>query len=505
MPNDDPPDIRQRPIKRVVIAGGGTAGWMAAAALSRMLGKLLDIKLVESEEIGTVGVGEATIPTLVTFHRLLEINEQEFMAAAQATIKLGISFENWLDIGHRYIHPFGASGKDHWMAGFQHFWLRGRELGIEGDYGDYCVEHRAAHEHKFAHLPRNGMNYAYHMDASLYAKFLRRFSEGHGAQRIEGKIVEVVTDPESGYITSLKLDGGAEIEGDLFIDCTGFRALLIGKTLNVGFADWSHWLLNDSAIAAQTTSVRDAVPYTRAIAGKAGWQWRIPLQHRVGNGIVYSSRYTSDDEAKQELLSSIEGEVIKDPWPVRFRPGQRLKCWSKNCIALGLAGSFIEPLESTTIHLIQRGITRLLQTFPHVITEAGIDEYNARLDAEIQHVRDFVVLHYHATNRKDTAYWRTVGSMELPPSLRHRVELFRETGSVFHVPLELFAENSWIEVMLGQGIMPKQHHPVADVMTDAELSRFLEGIRGNVDNTVRQLPAHMDYIRSYCPGESPTK
>ena len=496
-------DIAGRPVKRVVIAGGGTAGWMAAAALSRMLGKVLDIKLVESEEIGTVGVGEATIPTLVTFHRLLEIKEQEFMAATQATIKLGISFENWLEREHRYIHPFGVSGKDHWMAGFVHFWLRGREQGIAGDFGDYCVEHRAAREDKFAHLPRGAMNYAYHMDASLYAKFLRKFSEAHGAQRIEGKIVEVVTDEDSGYITSLKLDGGAEVEGDLFIDCTGFRALLIGKTLNVGFADWSHWLLNDSALAAQTTAVRDAVPYTRAIAGKSGWQWRIPLQHRVGNGIVYSSRHISDDEAKQEFLSSLEGEVIKEPWPVRFRPGQRLQCWSKNCIALGLAGSFIEPLESTTIHLIQRGIIHLMQTFPRVVSQPDIDQYNARLSEEIQHTRDFVILHFHLNNRTDTQYWIDYREMTIPATLKHRIDLFRETGRVFHVPTELFAENSWIQVMMGQGIYPKHFHPSADLMGDAELSHFLGQISTDVERTVRQLPTHMDYMRSYAPGGAP--
>ncbi len=500
MPNED---IRHKPVKRVVIAGGGTAGWMAAAAISRMLGRVLDITLIESEEIGTVGVGEATIPTLVTFHRLLEINEAEFMAATQGTIKLGISFENWRDIGHRYIHSFGTTGKDHWMATFQHFWMRARDAGIASRYEDYCVELRAAEEDRFAHLPRQGMNYAYHMDAALYARFLRRFSEGFGARRVEGRIVEVQTDLDSGYITGLKLQDGSLIEGDLFIDCTGFRALLIGKTLNVGFTDWSHWLLNDSALATQTTAVRDAVPYTRAIAGKAGWQWRIPLQHRVGNGIVYSSRHMSDDEARQEFLSSLEGEIIKDPWPVRFRPGQRMKCWSKNCVALGLAGSFIEPLESTTIHLIQRGITRLLNCFPHVITPEIINEYNARLDAELQHVRDFVVLHYAVTNRRDNDYWRTVGTMELPPTLRHRIELFRETGTVFHVPTELFAENSWIQVMMGQGIAPRQHHPVADVMSRDELSHFMSTIRQNVEQTVRQLPSHMDYLRSYAPGAAP--
>ncbi|MET0717802.1 MAG: tryptophan halogenase family protein [Pseudoxanthomonas sp.] len=498
-------DLAQKPIRRVVIAGGGTAGWMAAAALSKTLGKVLDITLVESEEIGTVGVGEATIPTLVTFHRLLEIGEQEFMAAVQGTIKLGISFENWLDVGHRYIHSFGLSGKDHWSAGFQHFWLRGRKEGIASGYEDYCVELKASLVDRFAHLPRGGINYAYHMDASLYARFLRSFSERHGARRIEGKIVDVATDAASGHITSLTLADGSTIEGDLFIDCTGFRALLIGKTLGVGFEDWSHWLFNDSALATQTTAVRDAVPYTRAIAGTAGWQWRIPLQHRVGNGIVYSSRHISDDEAKDEFLTSLEGEVIKDPWPIRFKPGQRVRCWEKNCVALGLAGSFIEPLESTTIHLIQRGIVHLLRMFPQVIAQPDIDQYNEQLDSELQHVRDFVVLHYHLTNRRDTPYWRDIAAMDIPATLKHRIALFRETGRVFRVPDELFAENSWIQVMMGQGVMPQQYHPIADVMSEPDLTRFLGEIRTNVDNTVRQLPAHMDYLRNYCPAPAPVR
>lgn len=499
----DDTDITQRPIRRVVIAGGGTAGWMAAAALSRTLGKVLDITLVESEEIGTVGVGEATIPTLVTFHRLLEINEQEFMAAVQGTIKLGISFENWLDKGHRYIHSFGTSGRDHWSAGFQHFWLRGRELGIASGYEDYCVELRAALQDRFAHLPKGGINYAYHMDAALYARFLRGLSERHGTRRVEGKIVDVRTDAASGYITALGMEDGSSIEADFFIDCTGFRAMLIGKTLGVGFEDWSHWLFNDSALATQTTAVRDAVPYTRAIAGGSGWQWRIPLQHRVGNGIVYSSRHISDDEAKHEFLSSIEGEVIKQPWPVRFKPGQREKCWEKNCLALGLAGSFIEPLESTTIHLIQRGIVHLLRMFPKVISQAEVDRYNAQLDSEVQHVRDFVVLHYTLTNRRDTPYWQEVAEMKLPASLQQRIDLFRDTGVVYRVPEELFAENSWIQVMMGQGVVPKQYHPTADVMSEPDLKRFLDEIRNHVISTADRLPAHMDYLRSHCPAPVP--
>lgn len=493
--NHDP----AKPIRRVVIAGGGTAGWMAAAGLSRTLGKALDIVLVESEEIGTIGVGEATIPPLMTYHRLLDINEQEFMAATQATIKLGIQFEHWRDVGHRYFHSFGTTGKDHWSANFVHFWLRGRREGMAADYDEYCVELLAALENRFAHLPRNGINYAYHLDAGLYAKFLRGFAERHGARRVEGRIVEVCTDDASGDITGLRLGDGSTVEGDLFIDCTGFRALLIEKTLNVGFEDWSHWLLNDRAFAVPTETVNDAVPYTRSIAGKAGWQWRIPLQHRVGNGIVYSSRYQADDDAREELLSSLEGSPLRDPLHIRFRPGQRLKSWHRNCIGLGLSASFIEPLESTTIHLIQRGIVQLLRSFPRTVTPQIIDDYNTRMGNEVRHVRDFVILHYYATDRRDTPYWRTVAGMELPDSLRRRIELFRETGNVFHVAPELFAENSWIQVMMGQGIEPVRYHAVADVMSAADLKRFLDDIRMQTRKTVDAIPQHMDYIRNFAP------
>lgn len=495
-------DRARKPVRRVVIAGGGTAGWMAAAGISKMFGRVVDITLVESEEIGTVGVGEATIPTLVTFHRALDIAEQEFMSAVQGTIKLGISFENWLERGHRYIHSFGVNGKDHWSAGFQHFWLRGRAEGMASGYEDYCVELQAALQDRFGHLPRNGINYAYHMDASHYARFLRRFSEANGVKRVEGKIVEVAVG-DDGDIASLSLEDGSTIGGDFFVDCTGFRALLIGKALNVGYEDWSHWLFNDSALATQTTAVRDAVPYTRAIAGTAGWQWRIPLQHRVGNGIVYSSRYIADDEARHEFLSSLEGEIIKDPWPVRFRPGRRMKCWHRNCVALGLAGSFIEPLESTTIHLIQRGIMHLLQLFPQVVTPAAVAQYNAQLAEELVHVRDFVVMHYHLTRRRDTPYWRAIAQMDIPDTLRHRIDLFRETGSVFHVPGELFGANSWIQVMMGQGVTPRRYHPTADAMSEEGLRRFLDDIRANVLATAGKLPPHMEYMRSYAPAARP--
>ncbi len=488
-----------RPIRRVIIAGGGTAGWMVAAGLSKTLGKILDIKLIESDEIGTVGVGEATIPTLMNFHTLLEINEQEFMAETQATFKLGISFENWRNVGEDYIHSFGITGTDHWTAGFQHFWHKGRERELASDYGDYCLELKAARANRFAHLPRNGMNYAYHLDASAYAKYLRKFATPFGVERIEGKISKVNTDEGSGDITSLLLDSGRLIEGDLFIDCTGFRGLLIGETMKVAYEDWSQWLHCDTAIAVPTASVGDAVPYTRSIAREAGWQWRIPLQSRVGNGIVFSSRYMDEDTARQTLMANIEGEMLTPPRVIRFKPGQRHQTWKGNCVAIGLASGFLEPIESTSIHLIQRGIIRLMQMFPtNGINQADVDEYNQQTLSEITHIRDFIILHYHVTNRIDTAFWRDCRNMELPASLKHRIELFRESGRVFRVPNELFAENSWIQVMLGQGIMPRQHHQTADLMADAELAHFLDGIRSTVDRTVAQLPAHQGYVEKYC-------
>jgi tryptophan halogenase len=490
---------QRRPIRRIVIAGGGTAGWMVAAGLSRTLGKILDIKLVESDEIGTVGVGEATIPTLMNFHNLLDINEQEFMAATHATFKLGISFENWRNVNEDYIHSFGLTGTDHWTAGFQHFWMKGVKRKLASDYGDYCLELKAAQENRFGHLPRNGINYAYHMDASAYARYLRKFSEGYGVQRIEGKIARVNTDPASGDITSLQLENGTLLEGDLFIDCTGFRGLLIGETMKEEYEAWSQWLLNDSAIAVQTASVGPAVPLTRSIARDAGWQWRIPLQHRVGNGLVYSSKFIDDDHAKNTLLTNIQGEQLVQPRTIRFKPGQRRKTWNGNCIAIGLASGFLEPIESTSIHLIQRGIIRLMQMFPaDGIRQTDIDEYNSQTRAEIEHIRDFIILHYKVTNRRDTPFWKHCAEMDVPPSLQHRIDLFRETGRVFRIPNELFAENSWIQVMLGQGIMPEQHHQSADLMGDAELSAFLGSIRDGVNRTVAQLPQHEAYVRQYC-------
>lgn len=486
-------------IQKVVVAGGGTAGWMAAASLAKLLGKTLDITLIESDEIPTVGVGEATIPTLLTLHNLLGINEQEFMAEVNGTFKLGISFESWRDLNRDYIHSFGFTGKDCWAAGFQHFWLKGQRLGIAKEFGDYCGELVAAQQDKFAIVPKNMLNYAYHIDAGLYAKFLRKLAETHGAKRVEGRIVEVGQNSETGFIEKLTLASGKEVEGDLFIDCSGFRGLMIEQTLHSGYDDWSHWLPMNSAVAVQTETVSEPVPYTRSIARDAGWQWRIPLQSRMGNGLVFCNRYISDDEATQTLLDNIEGETLNEPRVIKFQTGMRRKHWNKNCIAMGLSSGFIEPLESTSIHLIQRSVTRLMQMFPYDgIREPDVNEFNSQMEFEILNIRDFIVLHYHVTDRTDTPFWRFCRSMNIPESLKHRIELFKQTGRVFQVPTELFGENSWTQVMLGQGLMPEQYHPIVNMMSDEELDNFLKGIDQTVTNLVGQLPKHLDFINHYC-------
>jgi tryptophan halogenase len=484
-------------IKKIVIAGGGTAGWMAAAAISKLMGKNLDITLVESEMIGTIGVGEATIPTMVFFNRLLDINEKEFMAAVQGTYKLGIKFENWGDLDDEYVHAFGVTGKDCWACGFQHFWMRGRELGLAGEFGDYCLERRAAEAEKFAHLPNNGLNYAFHIDASLYAKYLRKFSERFGVKRVEGKIAGVSTHPENGYIASLQLDNGKTIDGDFFIDCTGMRSMLIEQALHTGYESWSQWLPCDSAVAIQTKAVADPIPYTRSIARESGWQWRIPLQHRVGNGMVYCSRYISDDDARDTLLENIEGETLTKPLQIKFSPGRRLKQWSKNCLAVGLSSGFLEPLESTSIHLIQQNIVRFLRMFPTTgIRQSEVDEFNKQADFDVEKIRDFIILHYKVTNRTDTDFWRHCRNMDIPDSLAHRIEIFKETGHVFREAAELF-DDSWQQVMIGQGLMPQRYHALVDTMGEQELKNFLDHIKSNIDKTIDSLPEHTAYLKSF--------
>ena len=492
------------PVRRVVIAGGGTAGWMVAAGLSKCLGKQIDIRLLESEEIGTVGVGEATIPTLHLMHEILDLDEREFMQATQATVKLGIQFENWRDVGRHYFHSFGKTGLGHWTAGFHHFWLEGRRRGLASDYGDYCLELRAAMDNRFAPLPDNGINFAYHFDATLYGKFLRRYAENLGVQRIEGKIVKVHTDPDRGDVTGLQLEGGGLIEGDLFIDCTGMRSVLLGETLGVPYQDWSHWLPCDSALPVQTALVGDPVPYTRSIAHPWGWQWGIPLQHRVGNGLVYSSKHVSDDEARAALLANVKGEVIRQPRPIRFKPGQRDVVWKNNVVAIGLSSGFLEPLESTSIHLIQKGMTRLVELFPtDGIRQSDVDEYNEQTREAIETVRDFIILHYHVTDRTDSPMWRQCREMEVPPLLRHRIQHFRDTGRVMLRQGELFAENSWVQVMMGQGIVPASHHPITRNMDDAALADFLGGIRKDVARKLMRLPRHQQFLSDFCPAPPP--
>ncbi|WP_426258828.1 tryptophan halogenase family protein [Sphingomonas sp. DC1600-2] len=487
--------------RRIVIAGGGTAGWMAAAAIARTMGRTAEVTLVESDAIGTIGVGESTIPPLVTYNRLLGIGEADFMRATQATFKLGILFDGWKDGSDRYFHSFGITGQDHWSAGFQHFWLNGRERGHDAAYDAYCLELVAALEGKFAHLPDERMNYAYQLDSSLYAQFLRRMAEADGTRRIEGRIAHVALDGESGDVAGLHLESGAVVEGDLFLDCTGFRALLIEQALHAGYDDWTHWLPCDSAIAVQTENVRPPVPYTRAMAHDAGWQWRIPLQHRTGNGIVYCSRYLERDAALERLLGNIEGTVLTEPNHIRFVTGARRRQWHRNVVAIGLSGGFMEPLESTSIHLIQRAILRLIRMMPAgAISPRDIAEFNDQQFADMEQIRDFLILHYKATNRRDSTFWRQCAGMAIPDSLAQKIALFRETGRVFRRNEELFAENSWVQVMMGQGIEPAAYHPIAAKLRDEELAKFLATLRDNVARTVAGLPAHADYVAQYCGG-----
>jgi tryptophan halogenase len=487
------------PMRRIVIAGGGTAGWMAAAAISRTLGKAADVTLVESDAIGTIGVGESTIPPLVAYNRLLNINEAEFMRITQATFKLGIQFEGWKRPDDIYFHSFGTTGTDHWSAGFQHFWLNGRERGHDEPYDDYCLELKAALAGKFAHLPNDRMNYAYQFDSTLYARYLRQLAEADGTTRVEGKIAEVDLDGESGDIAALRLESGERIEGDLFLDCTGFRALLIEGSLKAGFEDWSHWLPCDSAIAIQTASVRPPLPYTRAMAHDAGWQWRIPLQHRAGNGLVYSAAHLDRESALDRVLGNIEGERLTEPNFLRFTTGTRKRQWVRNCVAIGLSGGFVEPLESTSIHLIQRAVIRLIRMLPlREISEKAVDEFNDQHMVDSVQIRDFLILHYKATERQDSEFWRYCASMEIPDSLAHKMELFRETGVVFRRNEELFVENSWVQVMMGQGITPASYHPIATKLSDEELAKLLGTIRSNVAQTVAGLPDHQSYVAGYC-------
>ncbi|WP_201027394.1 tryptophan halogenase family protein [Paraglaciecola hydrolytica] len=490
--------LQNNEVKKVVIAGGGTAGWVAAAALSKKLGQFVEVILVESDQIGTVGVGEATIPPMKVFHSLLGIDEQEFMAATEATFKLGISFKNWGQIGDHYIHPFGTTGQSSFLADFQHFWLHGKSKGINAEFGEYSFEIQAAKAGKFATSKNSSINYAYHLDATRYAQYLRQFSEKLGTKRIEGKI-QLVQQHANGDIKALQLESGQVIDADLFIDCTGFAGLLIDKTLKTEYEDWSHWLPCNSAIAIQTESVGAAAPYVTCTAHHAGWQWHIPLQHRVGNGNVFCDKFMSDVEAKKHLLDNVQGAVLTEPRVIKYKTGRRKVFWNRNCVALGLSSGFVEPLESTSIYMFMNGIVRLMKIFPfNGVTKSSIDEYNQQSIAELENVRDFIILHYHATSREDSEFWRYCKNMQVPDSLSHRMELFRENALAFQGERELFRLESWTHVMLGQGIMPKHYHSIFKTMTDQELMGHLSNTRNTINTAVAKLPSHQDFVNHYC-------
>jgi len=484
---------------QIVIVGGGTAGWMAAAALAKTFRDQIRIELIESDAIGTVGVGEATIPAIKNFHTLLELDEAEFMRAVHGTFKLGIEFVNWGKLGERYFHPFGPPGVSAWAAQFHHYWLRAAQQGDTADYGEFSIEASMAKAGRFGMSGERKPNYAYHFDAGLYARLLRRYSENLGVRRTEGKVVGVHSNPESGFIESIALESGQTIPGDLFIDCTGFRGLLIEEALQTGWEDWSQWLRSDRAVAVQTQPTDSLLPCTQATARSSGWQWKIPLQHRVGNGLVYSSSYQSDDDAWKSLQDNLDGRTINEPRVIRFRTGRRLKQWNRNCVALGLSSGFLEPLESTSIHLIQNGIIRLIKLFPYAgIVESEVAQYNEEVRTEFEFIRDFIILHYHVTRRADTPYWIDCREMGIPESLAHKISLFAANARIADNPYDLFAAQSWAAVMLGQGIQPTGRHPVADLSSDAELGEFLARIRTSVAGIVGQQPAHRDYVAGYC-------
>jgi tryptophan halogenase len=494
-------------ITSITIVGGGSAGWMAAAALATYLGKGATVRLVESEEIGIVGVGEASVPHIRLFNgQWLGIDEAEFVKRTQATVKLGIEFKDWSRIGDSYIHGFGAIGRSLGPLPFHQFWLKLRQAGRAGPIGDYSPQTVMAPRGKFApgdrkaapNSPLADIAYAYHFDATLYARYLRELAEQRGATRIEGKVVRVNQRPDNGFIESVTLESGQVVEGELFIDCSGFRGLLIEQTLKAGYEDWSHWLPCDRALAVPSASTHPITPYTRATARKAGWQWRIPLQHRTGNGHVYSSRHISDDEAAATLLANLDGEALAEPRQLRFSAGIRKKFWDKNVVAIGLASGFLEPLESTSIYSAQSGITRLLSLFPtRDFNPMLLDRYNREAAFEYERIRDFIILHYHATERADTPFWDHCRTMEVPDTLRETMDLFRVDGRYFRNGEDFFALPSWVQVMLGQGIVPRGYHPMVDEMPEDRLIELVEGMRGTLAHAVASMPTHEEWIERY--------
>jgi tryptophan halogenase len=493
-------------IHTIVIVGGGTSGWMTAAALAKVLKGRYAITLVESDEISTIGVGEATIPMISLFNRMLDLDENEFVRQTQASFKLGIEFVNWARLGDRYIHGFGVIGQDNWTVDFHQYWLKQYLAGKAKELDRYSINTAACLQNKFMrprvdmpNSPLSHIAYAFHFDAGLYAKYLRGYSERHGVTRLEGMIVDVGQRESDGHVESVTLKNGQKIEGDLFIDCSGMRGLLIEQTLHSGYEDWSHWLPCDRALAVPCVSVPELTPYTRSTARSAGWQWRIPLQHRIGNGLVYSSKYMADDEAKALLLSNLDGPPLADARPIRFVPGRRNKAWERNVVSIGLASGFIEPLESTSIHLVQMGIAHLLTYFPAGGFEsADRDEYNRIMKQEYEWVRDFIILHYKATERNDSPFWNYCREMEIPKSLQDRIDLFRTHGRVFREGNELFMKPSWLQVMHGQRIRPASYHPLTDLLDEKEIQAYLEEVEGVIKACVDVMPSHNQFIADNC-------
>ena len=490
----------------IVIAGGGTSGWMAAAGLVKALQGKYKITLVESDEIGIIGVGEATIPPIQLFNRLLEIDEDEFIRRTQATFKLGIEFVNWGRLGDRYIHGFGVIGQENATVDFHQYWLRQHLAGKAGDLAQYSINTAACLRNRFlrpqldlTNSPLSQIAYAFHFDASLYARFLRTYAEERGVRRVEGRIVEVVRAAGNGDVEALVLASGERIAGGFFIDCSGFRAILIEGALQTGFEDWSHWLPCDRAIAVPCANVQEPIPYTRSTARQAGWQWRIPLQHRVGNGHVFCSRFLSEDEATAVLLGNLDGAPLAEPRTIRFATGRRRKAWNRNVVAIGLAGGFLEPLESTAIHLVQMGIAHLLTMFPG--SDAGGTEqetYNRMMAQEYEWVRDFIILHYKATERSDSPFWNYCRTMDVPENLVHRMGIFRRRGHVYRESNELFTKVSWLQVMHGQRLRPLSYHPLTDLRSEAEIQEYLDSVRGVIHACVEAMPTHAKYIADHC-------
>jgi tryptophan halogenase len=498
-------------IKSIVIVGGGTAGWMTAAALSKVLAPgTVDVTLIESDEIGRVGVGEATIPPITTFNTLLGIDEAAFLRATKGSIKLAIEFVNWTRLGHRYLHPFGQFGYDIEAVKFHQFWRKLSLAGQAGGIEDYCLSAQAARLGRFtwpSEDPRSVLSqlkYAYHFDAALYARFLRDYAEARGVMRIEGKIVDVVQRGADGFIEGVVLEGERRVEGEFFVDCSGFRGLLIAQKLGACFEDWSHWLPNDRAVATQCESAgREITPFTRATAHKAGWQWRIPLQHRIGTGYVFSSAHISDDEATATLLGNLDGPPVHDPWILKFKGGRRETFWIRNVLAIGLAGGFMEPLESTSIHLIQAGITRLLALFPdRRFSSVESDEYNRLMTSQYERIRDFIILHYKATERNDSPYWDHVRTMQVPETLQTKIDLFRARGRLFRYEDELFADANWIAVMIGQNILPESYDPLADAVDIRAVRAQFERMQALFRKAAEAMPTHRAFLDQICASPS---